>query len=111
MFDETLLESSPSRVSVLKGKHWLISLAIGVVVFLGLFFGLPVLVFGAETKVVVAQASIVALLVAGYALMCCYVVADAHHLKFSAPVWFIIAFLFNVVGFIAYLVYTAIKTD
>ena len=26
MFDETLLDSSPSRVSVLKGKHWLISL-------------------------------------------------------------------------------------
>ena len=44
MFDENLLESSPSRVPVLKGKHWLISLAIGVVVFLALFFGLPVLV-------------------------------------------------------------------
>ena len=60
MFDETLLESSPSRVSVLKGKHWLISLAIGVVVFLALFFLLPVLAFGAETKVVAAQAGIVA---------------------------------------------------
>ena len=44
MFDESLLESSPSRVPVLKGKHWLISLAIGVVVFLALFFGLRVCV-------------------------------------------------------------------
>ena len=111
MFDESLLESSPSRVPVLKGKHWLISLAIGVVVFLILFFALPVLVFGAETKVIVAQASILAGLVTAYALMLCYVVADARHLKLSAPVWFVITFLFNVVGFIAYLIYSAIKTD
>jgi protein TonB len=111
MFDESLLDSSPSRVSVLKGKHWLISLAIGVVVFLALFFGLRVLSFGAETQVITAQASIIALLVTGYALMLCYVMADARHLKLSAPVWFVIVFLFNVVGFLAYLVYSAIKTD
>jgi len=111
MFDDTLLESSPSRVPVLKGKHWLISLAIGVVVFIALYFALPVLVFGAETKVVVAQASILGTLVAAYALMLCYVVADAHHLKLSALTWFIIVFLLNVVGFIAYLIYSAMKTD
>ena len=50
-------------------------------------------------------------LVTAYALMLCYVVADARHLKLSAPVWFVITFLFNVVGFIAYLIYSAIKTD
>jgi len=111
MFDDTLLESSPSRVPVLKGKHWLISLAVGVVVFLALFFGLPVLVFGAETKVVVAQASIGGVLAMGYALMLCYVMADARHLKLSAPVWFIVTFLLNIVGFIVYLIYSAIKTD
>ena len=111
MFDESLLESSPSRVSVLKGKHWLISLAIGVVVFIALFFVLRILSFGAETKVIAAQASIIALLVTCYALMLCYVVADARHLKLSAPVWFVITLLFNVVGFIAYLIYSAIKTD
>ena len=44
MFDENLLESSPLRVPVLKAKHWLLSLAIGAVVFLGLYFILPVLV-------------------------------------------------------------------
>ncbi|MGA2476672.1 MAG: energy transducer TonB [Terriglobia bacterium] len=67
--------------------------------------------FGTETKVVTAQAIILGVLTAGYALMLCYVWADARHLKLSAPVWFAITFLFNVVGFIAYLIYSAIKTD
>jgi protein TonB len=111
MFDESLLESSPSRAPVLKGKHWLISLAIGIVVFLAVFFGLPMLSPGAETKVLVAQSTILAALAMAYALILCYVVADAHHLKLSAPVWFVITLLLNVVGFIAYLVYSAIKTD
>jgi protein TonB len=67
--------------------------------------------FGTETKVVTAQATILGVLTAGYVLMLCYVWADARHLKLSAPVWFIIVFLFNVVGFIVYLIYSAIKTD
>ena len=111
MFDETLLDSSPSRVSVLKGKHWLISLAIGVVVFAALYFLLPVLAFGAETKVVAAQAGIMAVVVTGYALMLCYVVADARHQKLSVSAWFVIVLLFNLFGFLAYLIYSAIKTD
>ena len=86
-------------------------MAIGVVVFVALFFGLRVLSFGADTKVITAQASIMALLVTGYALMLCYVVADARHLKLSPLVWFVIVFLFNVIGFIAYLCYSAVKTD
>ncbi len=111
MFEESLLESSPSRAPVLKGKHWLLSLALGLVVFLTIFFGLPMVSFGTETKVVTAQAIILGVLTAGYALMLCYVWADARHLKLSAPVWFAITFLFNVVGFIVYLIYSAIKTD
>jgi len=111
MFEENLLDSSPLRVPVLKAKHWLISLAIGVAVFLLLFFTLPILVFGAETKVVAAQASTIAVLVTAYSLMLCYVWADARHLKLNAPVWFVIVFLFNLFGFMAYLIYSAIKTD
>jgi protein TonB len=111
MFDENLLESSPSHVGVLKGKHWLISLAIGAVVFLALFFLLPVLSFGAETKVVLAQSIIAAVLVTGYSLMLCYVVADASKLKLNATVWFVVVLLLNVVGFLIYLVYSAMKTD
>ena len=111
MFEDSLLESSPSRAPVLKYWHWIISLALGLIVFLTIFFGLPIVSFGAETKVVTAQAIILGVLTAGYALMLCYVWADARHLKLSAPVWFVITFLFNVVGFIAYLIYSAIKTD
>ena len=111
MFEESLLESSPSRAPVLKYWHWIISLALGLIVFLTIFFGLPMVSFGAETKVVTAQAIILGVLTAGYALMLCYVWADARHLKLSAPVWFVITFLFNVAGFIAYLIYSAIKTD
>ena len=111
MFDESLLESSPSRAPVLKGRHWLLSLALGLVVFLTIFFGLPMVSFGTETKVVTAQATILGVLTAGYVLMLCYVWADARHLKLNAPVWFIITFLFDVVGFIVYLIYSAIKTD
>jgi len=111
MFDETLLDSSPSRVPVLSRKHWLISLGIGVVVFLALFFGLPVLSFGADTKVVVAQAIIGAVLVTAYALMCCYVASDARRLNLGWVTWLVITLLLNIVGFIAYLIYSAIKTD
>ena len=111
MFDENLLESSPSRVSVLNGKHWLLSIAIGAVVFVALFFGLPMLSFGAETKVVLAQSLIAAIMVTGYSLMLCYVVADASKLKLHPVVWFVIVFLLNVVGFVLYLIYSAVKTD
>jgi len=111
MFDETLLESSPSRVPVLKAKHWLLSLAIGAVVFLALYFILPMLVFGAEQKVVLAQAGILGGVAAGTALMLCYVVADARHQKLPWLIWFIITLLFNAFGFVGYLIYSAIKTD
>jgi len=111
MFDETLLDSSPSRAPVLKGKHWLISLAIGVVVFLGFFFGLPVVFVPPETKVLIAQAIILGVLASCYAFMLCYVVADAHHLGFNAWAWFFFTLLLNLVGFIIYLIYTAAKTD
>jgi protein TonB len=111
MFDDCLLESSPSRAPVLRPLHWLISLAIGVVVFLAWFFGASVLAFGVEAKVVTAQSIILGVLTAGYALMLCYVWADARHLRLSAPLWFVITLLFNLVGFLAYLIYSAVKTD
>jgi protein TonB len=111
MFDDTLLDSSPSKVSVLKGKHWILSLAIGAVVFLALYFGLRALSFDADPKVILAQAGIIAALIAGYALMLCYVVADAKHLKLNAWLWFAIVLLLNLFGFLIYLIYSAIKTD
>jgi protein TonB len=111
MFDDTLLESSPSNVPVLRGKHWLISLGIGILVFLAVFFILPMVAFGAETKVVLAQGIILGSVVGCYALMLCYVLADAQRLGLNGWAWFVITLLLNVVGFVLYLIYSAAKTD
>jgi len=111
MFEDTLLDSSPKRAPVLKGMHWFISIGVGVLVFLAGFFGLPVVSFGVEEKVIVAQSIIVGVVVACFALMICYVLADAKHLGISRGGWFAVVFILNVVGFIIYLIYTAAKTD
>ncbi len=111
MFDETLLDSSPKRAPVLKTKHWLISIGVGVVFFAAVFFGLPLLSPGAEEKVLIAQAAILGIIFTCYALMLCYVLADAASLGFSRGVWFAVTLVLNVVGFVIYLMYTAAKTD
>ena len=111
MFEDTLLESAPKRAPTLKPKHWLISIAIGVAVFLAGYFLLPVVSFGAETKVIVAQSIILAAVIACFALILCYVVADAGRHGFNPVIWFIINLLLPLVGFVIYLVYSAVKTD
>ena len=114
MFDENLLDSSPSRAPVLKRWHWVLSLAIGVVVFLALFFILPVLVFGAETKVIAAQSIILAVFATADSLILCYVVTDARRLGMNAVLWFVIVFILNLVGvligFIVYAGFSARKS-
>jgi protein TonB len=111
MFDDTLLDSSPKQAPVLKAKHWLISLAVGVVAFLAAFYTLPVISLGVETRVIAAQSAILAVLVTCYALMLCYVMTDAKHLGFKWATWFVLTLVLNVVGFILYLIYSAAKTD
>jgi protein TonB len=111
MFEGTLLDSSPSAAPTLKRRHWLISLGIGVVVFLAVYFIVPMVSFGAETKIVVTQGIILGTLVGCYALMLCYVLADAKHLGLNGWVWFPITLVLNLVGFVLYLIYSAAKTD
>ena len=109
MFEDSLLESSAKMAPVLKGKHWLISIAIGAAVFLAGYFILP-MVSANETSVIVTQSAIVGVVVAGFALILCYVLADAGRHGFNRGVWFVIVFLLNLVGFIIYLIYSAAKT-
>ncbi len=104
MFDESLLDSSPSRQSVLRGKHWAISIGVAALVFIAGYFALPMVAFGAETKVIIAQSAILAVLVGAFALMLTYVWADARHLGFSPGVWLVVVLLLNVVWFIIYLI-------
>ena len=109
MFDDTLLDSSPSNAPVLTGTHWLIGLAVWRHRFSGGLFLCPSL--GAETAAAQAvQAGVLGGLLMLYAVMLCYVYADAKHLGFNTWVWFAIALLLNVVGFVFYLIYSAAKT-
>ena len=109
MFEDTLLESSTKMEPVLKGKHWLIALAIGGVVFGALYFLLPILT-GNETSVVVTQATILAGVVTGIVLILCYVLVDSGRHGFNRWLWFAINLLLPLVGFILYLIYSATKT-
>jgi periplasmic protein TonB len=110
MFDESLLDSSPSRVPVLKRKHWLTSFAVGVVVFVAMYFGLPFLLGPEENKILVTQSAILGVLVAAFVLMLCYVAADTKHLGLGLWFWIVFTFIFNLPGFIVYLIYTGVKT-
>ena len=110
MLGDTLLDSSPTREPVLKGVHWLVSLAVGIVGFLVGYFGLP-LIETPEFKVLITQSTILGVIFFFYALILCYVYADTKHLKLATWPWMIITFLFNLIGFVAYLCYSAAKTD
>jgi periplasmic protein TonB len=110
MLDDMLLESSPTRVSVLRGVHWLISLAVGIVGFLIGYFGLP-LIETPELKVLITQSTILGVIFFFYALILCYVYADSRHLGLSTWPWLIVTAVLNLVGFVCYLCYSAAKTD
>ncbi|HET9180476.1 MAG TPA: energy transducer TonB [Terriglobia bacterium] len=110
MLGDTLLDSSPSRESVLTGVHWLVSLAIGIVGFLIGYFGLP-LIETPELKVLITQSIILAVFFFFYALILCYTYADSKHFGLSTWPWMIIVLLLNLVGFVGYLCYSAAKTE
>jgi len=109
MFEDTLLESSTKAAPVIKGIHWIITLSIAIGVFLAGYFLLP-MVSANETKVIVTQSAIVAVVLGGYSLILCYVVADCKRWGFNPIVWFIVVLLLNVVGFLIYLIFSAAKT-
>ncbi len=110
MLGDTLLDSSPTRRSTLKGVHWLISLGVGIVGFLIGFFGLR-LIETPELKVLISQSTFLGVIFFFYALILCYVYADSRNIEIRTWPWMILTFLFNLVGFVAYLCYSAAKTD
>jgi periplasmic protein TonB len=110
MLGDTLLDSSPTHEPVLKGVHWLVTFAVGIVGFLVGYFGLQLIEIP-EFKVLMAQSGIIAVIFFFYALILCYVYSDSKHLKLSTWPWMIVVALLNLVGFIGYLGYSAAKTD
>jgi len=112
MFDESLLDSSPSRAPVLTGTHWAISFGAGVLGFLAVFLGLPVLYVPPETKVLIAQSIVFGVAPLFFTvLFLCYVYADSRHLGLNTAFWMFITLVLNVVGFLFYLIYSAAKTS
>ncbi len=110
MFDETLLDSAPSHAPVLKNVHWIIGLVAAVAGYFAGTYGLPLFTGATEEKVIFTQAVILAALVGTYALMLCYIYADARHFGFGATVWLGLTALTYVLGFMVYLIYSASKT-
>jgi periplasmic protein TonB len=110
MLGDTLLESSPTRQPVLRGVHWLVSLAVGIAGFLIGYFGLPLIEIP-EFKVLITQSTILGVIFFFYGMILCYVYSDSKHLKLSTWPWLIIVALLNLVGFVVYLCYSAAKTD
>jgi periplasmic protein TonB len=110
MLGDTLLDSSSRRDPVLKGVHWLVSLAVGIAGFLTGYFGFP-LIETPELKVLITQSLILGTIFFCYALILCYVYSDTRHFKFPTWPWMVVVFLLNLVGFMAYLCYSAAKTD
>src|SRR5256712_4709526 len=111
MFEDTLLDSSIARTPALGWIQRMIALGAGAVAFPIAFFGLPTVLAPAGTRVLIAQSAVVGAGCMLYALMLCYVHADARRLGLRTWVWFGVTLSFNLAGFLAYLVYSAAKTD
>jgi periplasmic protein TonB len=110
MLSGTLLDSSPTRESVLKGRHWLTTAAAAVAGFCLGWFGLP-LVESLTARVLAAQSLVLAAAFFFSALMLVYVYADLRHSGLRTWPWMSLTLLLNAIGFIAYLVYTAARTN
>ncbi len=109
MFDETLLEST-DRGPVLRPIHWYISIGVGVLGYILGHFTLGLITAGTEGGALFAQSLTLAVVLACYALMVCYVWADAGHYGFSRPLWVAITAILPLLGFIVYLLYSASKS-
>ncbi|PYV34072.1 MAG: hypothetical protein DMG22_07500 [Acidobacteria bacterium] len=112
MFDETLLDSSPSHKPVMSNAHWLASLGVGALFFfVGYFDLIPGLLPGGDRNTLITQCVIfLAIPSFAYAAMLSYVFSDSRRHGFSAAIWMVVVLLLNIIGFLFYLVYTAMKT-
>ena len=110
MFEQTLLDWSVARTPTLGRIHRVIALGAGALGFLVAFFSLPVVLAPAGTRVLIAQSAVAGAGCMLYALMLCYVHADARRLGLRAWLWSGVTLLFNLAGFLVYLVYSAART-
>jgi len=109
MFDDCLLDSSPSRTPVLNGIHYAISLGLGLAVFFAAKTLLPQLTM-AEEGAVLFGAGVLGTTVFIYALMVCFVFADSRKLGLNTGLWVAVALVLGLVGYLFYVYFSAKKT-
>ena len=110
MFEDTLLESSPRRASVLCRIHYLLSAFAGTLFFAQGWYLLPLLLAPAGARALFIAAAIVGGVAALHMLMLCYVWVDSQQQHLSTWPWLGITLLLTLPGFLIYLVYSAQKT-
>lgn len=110
MFENTLLESSSDRISVLTSRHRVVAMAAGLGGFLAAQKVVPLFLPTASPRALLMQSLLVGGAMALHALMVCYAYAAARRLRLSARGWAAATFLFSFAGFLAFLVHAALKT-
>lgn len=110
MFEGTLLDSSPRRAAVLRRIHYLISFLAGALVLALSLCLLPMVLAPSTGRALIVASGLLACAAVLEALMLAYVWADARQHNLRAGVWFAIAFLLNLPGFLLYSVRSALKT-
>lgn len=109
MFEDTLLDSSPSRTPILGGVHYAISLGLGLVAFFAAKTIWPQLTIAEEATILIA-AGVMGALIFVYALMVCFVFASSRKLGLSTAFWVPFAIVFNALGYLLYTYFSAKKT-
>jgi protein TonB len=118
MFDETLLESSPARTSVLKKSHYFHATAGGALTSLAWFFALTRMARASAFEVrgfypvraIAVQSLLIGILIAALALMLCYVYGESRQLALNTAFWLALTSFLSLPGFVCFLVYSAAKT-
>ncbi len=110
MFEGTLLDSSSARRPVLGLAQWIVSVEIGILGFVLGAMRLPVAATPHGTKILLLRAVILGGILMFYSLSVCYAYKDARRQGFHAWLWAAIVVVANLLGFLIYLVYSALET-
>jgi protein TonB len=110
MFDQTLLDSSPTRASVLNKTHYFCVAAGGAMAALAWFLLRARLFPAISTGTCVTQSLLIGALTAAFGLMLCYVYAESRRLGLNATFWVALTGVLNIPAFVGFLIYTAAKT-
>jgi len=110
MFGDTLLESSPSRPSLLEKRHYFCAAAGGAAASLAWFGALGRLLSPSPGGVIVVQSLLIGTVTAVLGLMLCYVYAESQGLGLNTALWVALTCLLNLPAFVCFLIYTATIT-